>query len=453
MAGRLGGFVAVTGVLVPPSEAAERAPFRETRAAPDAPGPVPGTSAPRASRERLLSLDVFRGMTVAGMLLVNNPGTWSAIYPPLEHAEWNGWTPTDLIFPFFLFIAGITTQLSMGARRARGDDDTALLRQIVRRGFLIFLFGFAMSAFPGWQWGPASEWAPALGHAPSFLDRFFFRWEHVRFLGVLPRIGIAYATAALLTFRGSLKTHVMIAVGLLFGYWFAMTLIPVPGHGMGALMLDTKCGNLAAYLDRAILGLNHIWIGGTGPDGKVCFDPEGPMSTIPAIATAILGGFAGRWIASKRSLMDRIAGLFAVGAIAMMAGLMWNWSFPINKSLWTSSYVLFTAGMACVAIATCMWVIDVMRVKWWTAPFEIYGLNPMIAFVGSGVMARCIYSIWHVTLDGQRVSLVTAIYETVYLRPLGLEPRNASLLFAVTFVLFWMVILGILRQRRIVFKV
>jgi predicted acyltransferase len=399
-------------------------------------------ASPAPKRERLLSLDVFRGMTVAGMLLVNDPGTWSAIFPPLEHAEWNGWTPTDLIFPFFLFIVGITTYLSLSARRARGDDDSAIVKQILRRGLIIYLLGFAMAMFPFYQWGSID----AIPNAGAW-DRILFRIEHVRILGVLPRIAIVYVFAALLTLKTTVKQQILIITGLLFGYWFAMTLIPVPGENVvGALLLHTKDRNLAAYLDRAILGTNHTWI------GSVTFDPEGPMSTIPAIATAMLGVLAGRWIAQRdKSLLERISGLFAVGAIGMMLGLMWNWSFPINKNLWTSSYVIFTAGMACVALATVMWVVDYVNVKWWTKPFVVFGVNPIVAFVGSGVLARLIYTLWHVSYNGKSVALQDAIYQIVFLP--WLPPRVASLAFAIAFVLLWYGILTLLYRRNIILKV
>src|SRR5256714_1237889 len=255
------------------------------------------TAAPLSTpRERLLSLDVFRGITIAGMLLVNNPGTWSAIFPPLEHAEWNGWTPTDLIFPFFLFIVGITTHLSLASRRARGDDDSALVKQILRRGIIIYLLGFAMAMFPFYQWGAIQS----LPNAPGW-DRIVYRIEHVRLLGVLPRIAIVYVCAGLLTLKTNLRQQVIIIATLLFGYWFAMTLIPVPGQNeIGALLLHTKDRNLAAYLDRLILGTNHTWI------GSVTYDPEGPLSTIPAIATSMLGVIAGTWIARRdRPLLER----------------------------------------------------------------------------------------------------------------------------------------------------
>jgi predicted acyltransferase len=397
---------------------------------------------PATTRERLLSLDVFRGLTIAGMLLVNDPGTWSAIFPPLEHAEWHGWTPTDLIFPFFLFIVGITTHLSLSARRARGDDDAAIVKQILRRGIIIYLLGFAMAMFPFYQWGTID----ALPNASAW-DRILWRIEHVRILGVLPRIAIVYICAGLLTLKTTLKQQIVIIAALLFGYWFAMTLIPVPGENeIGALLLHTKDRNLAAFLDRAILGTNHTW------SGSVTFDPEGPFSTIPAIATAMLGVIAGRWIAQRdKPLLERIGGLFAVGSFGMMLGLMWNWSFPINKNLWTSSYVVFTAGMACVVLAAVMWIVDYCNVKWWTKPFVVFGVNPIVAFVGSGVMARLIYTLWHVDYQGKSVSIQNAIYQIAFAS--WLPPRVASLAFALAFVLLWYGILLILYKRKIILKV
>lgn len=408
---------------------------------------APGVPAARpAARERLLSLDIFRGLTVAGMLLVNNPGTWSAIYPPLGHARWHGWTPTDLIFPFFLFIVGITTHLSLSARRAAGADEGQLVRQVLRRGALIFLVGLLLNGFPFFAWGAVPG-----NPDPSFADRVVQRLLDWRIMGVLQRIGLAYMFSALLTLRLSLKGQVIALAALLYGYWFAMTLLPVPGQGdIGALFLHDPSKTFAAWLDRALLdwsrfGLgNHIWVGG------VTWDPEGVLSTLPAIGTAMLGTIAARWIARTMPLTEKLAGLFAAGALGIVAGLMWNWSFPINKGIWTSSYVLFTAGVACVTLATIMWLVDLHGIRRMTKFFVVYGSNPLVAFVGSGVMARLIYSILKVDYQGNQVSLQSAIYQGGYAS--WLEPRNASLAFAITFVLVWYAILWALWRRRIFVK-
>ena len=418
-----------------------------TVSAPARPAPAEPTASPataRPKRERLLSLDVFRGLTVAGMLLVNNPGSWAAIYPPLEHAEWHGWTPTDLIFPFFLFIVGITTQLSLGARRAQGADEGQIVRQILRRGALIFLFGLLLNWFPGFQWGPIAGMTD-----PSFGARVVYRLEHLRIMGVLQRIGLAYIIAALLTQKTTVKQQVVILATMLYGYWFLMTVLPVPGTGgmIGADLLHQPGATLDAWLDRVLLTPNHLWIGGDG-----LRDPEGLLSTIPAAATAMFGNLAGRWIGQReRPLAERLNGLFAAGAIGMMFALMWHWSFPINKSLWTSSYALFTASMACVALATILWVVDVQKWSGWTKPFVVYGLNPMLAFLGSGLTARMIYSILKVNVGGQPVSVVEAVYRTFL--SFGLAPRNASLLFALCFVTFFYLVLRACLKRNIVFRV
>ncbi len=396
-----------------------------------------------AQNERLVSLDVFRGMTVAGMLLVNNPGTWSAIYPPLEHATWNGWTPTDLDFPFFVFIVGITTELSLRVRRGRGDDERAILRQVLKRGSLIFLFGLLLAAFPYFATAPIPDIAD-----PSFVDRVAYRFEHLRILGVLQRIALAYLCGALLTLRTNWKQQLVILGVLLFGYWALMTLVPVPDTGVaGRFVLDKPEQLLSAWLDRTVLGVNHLW------SGSKTWDPEGLLSTVPAIGTMMLGTFAGRWISETgRPLSERLAALASVGALTMMLGLVWNWGFPINKSIWSSSYVLFTAGMGAVALATLMWIIDVMGWRRWTFLFVVYGMNPMLAFLGSGLMARITSTLWQIdAADGTRISAQGLLFKSVY-APL-LPARDASLLYAISFVTLWFVILWGAWKRGIVLKV
>jgi predicted acyltransferase len=384
-------------------------------------GGIPPSPPPR---ERLIALDVFRGVTIAGMLLVNNPGSWGAIYPPLGHAPWHGWTPTDLIFPFFLFIVGITTELS------KKDP-----KRIIRRGLLIVLAGLLLNAFPFFWWGKMSD--------ASFWDRVVYRLEHLRFAGVLQRIGIAYMAAALLTLRTSKRQQVIIVSALLIGYWLVMTLVPVPSTGaIGAFTLDYPDKTLAAWTDRLILGTNHIWA------SSKTWDPEGPLSTLPAIATCMLGVFAGAWLMQKqRPLAERVVGLYGAGSLGLIAGSLWGAFFPINKNLWTSSYVIFTAGFACVVLATCLWIIDMQGMRGWTKPFVVYGVNPLVAFVGSGIMARLIGSL--IKVNG--VSLQQASYKLAF-QPY-FPDKLASLLWGLSFVTFWLAILWLLYRRNIILKV
>ena len=379
------------------------------------------TPAPPLAGERLLALDVFRGLTIAGMLLVNHPGTWGAIYPPLAHAPWHGWTPTDLIFPFFLFIVGVTTHLSLEGRRRRGATNGAIVAQVLRRGGLIILLGLLVSAFPYFP-----------------IERI----TEMRIPGVLQRIGVAYIAAALLTLRTTVRQQLIIAATILLGYWGAMVLIPVPGIGAG--VLDRPDATLAAYIDRLLLD-GHLWA------QSKTWDPEGPLSTLPAIVTAMLGVLVGRWMASPRPLVDRLAALFAAGVLATAAGGAWGWVFPINKNIWTSSYVIFTAGLACLTFATCAWLIDVRGSRGWARPFVIFGMNPLFAFVGSGILARAIYSVVKVEYGGAMVPVQAAIYRSSYAP--WLEPRNASLAFALTVVAFWFVVLWGLYKKGWVLKV
>ncbi len=368
-----------------------------------------------------MSLDVFRGATVAAMLLVNNPGSWGHIYAPLRHAEWHGWTPTDLIFPFFLFIVGVTTHLSLSARRARGASTAELARQVLRRGVIIILLGLALAAFPFF---PAE------------------RFAEIRVPGILQRIGAVYLVTGLLVLRASVRVQVAVVAVLLLGYWLLLTLVPVPG--VGPATLAPPAATLAAWVDRLLLN-GHLWV-----ETKT-WDPEGLLPTLPAIATCLLGVFAGGWITRPLPLAERLNGLFVAGAFALVAGSVWGWVFPINKSLWTSSYVVFTAGMACVTLATCMWLIEVRRSTWWTRPFVVFGVNPIVAFAGSEAMARLMYSVIEVPYQGDVVTLQAAAYHALF--ESWLPPDAASLAFALLVVLFWYVVLNVLYRRGIILKV
>jgi len=403
--------------------------------------PRPFPTAATIPRRRLVSLDIFRGMTVAAMLLVNDPGDWGAIYWPLRHAEWHGWTPTDLIFPFFLFMVGITTRLSLGRRRAAGDDQGALMRQILRRGALLFLFGLLLNWFPGYTPGAESgDWMASLA------DRLL----HLRFPGVLQRIAIAYVAVAFLTLKAPLRLQILLIPTILLAYWLLLMGVAVPGSGAtGVAAIATPAGTLAAALDRALcdwgpLG-NHLW------DQGVTWDPEGLLSTLPALATTLLGVTAGAWIGRDLALDRRIAGLALAGVAGIFLGLLWNMGFPINKNLWTSSYVLLSAGFAALSLAATMALVEQAGLKRWALPFLPFGVNPILAYVGSELMAILIYEVIAVPEAGNSVPIEAWIYRHGFLSWLG--PANASLGFALLFVAVWWAILAVFQRRGIILKI
>jgi predicted acyltransferase len=361
---------------------------------------------------RLLSLDAFRGLTIAGMILVNNPGCWGHIYAPLRHADWLGWTPTDLIFPFFLFIVGVSIPFSFGKRLERGDSRGLLLRHILRRSLILFGLGLFMAAFP----------------------RFDF--SGLRIMGVLQRIGLVYLLAApAFLYLGRWK-RVFLAGTLLLGYWALLSWVPVPGYGVGDLSPD---GNLGAFLDRMILG-DRLWQG--------TWDPEGLLSTLPAVVTTLLGIFTGEWIRHAESKERTVAGLLLAGVGGVAAGLLWNLSLPINKALWTGSYVLFSAGAGLLLLGLFFWIIEVKGRERWAKPFIIYGMNAIAVFVASGLMAK-LMGLMRVGIED--VPLKSWIYNQLLASWAG--PLNGSLLFALSYVLFWLAIMWFLFQRRIFIKI
>jgi predicted acyltransferase len=376
---------------------------------------------------RLISLDVFRGITIAGMVLVNNPGTWGAIYSPLEHAEWNGWTPTDLIFPFFLFIVGIAIPLALGKRMEEGGVTKEVYFKIIRRSLVIFLLGILLASFPFYD----------------FAKGTWFDWSLLRIPGVLQRIAVCYLFTALIFVNTNWKQQAVIAVVLLFLYWALMTLIGVPGCEVTTF--NDKACNFAAYLDRMILMENHMW-----RSSKV-FDPEGILSTMPAIATTLAGVLCGHWLKTKRSDLDKVSGLFFFGVALTALGWCWHLVFPINKSLWTSSYVVFTAGMALCLLAFCYWLIDIKGYKKWTKPFVIFGVNALALFVGSGLMARLLGLIKVSDSEGNYISLQVYIFKNFFLT--WASPINASLLYAISFILVWLFLMWLLYRNKIYIKV
>jgi len=366
---------------------------------------------PHDSDRRLLSLDVFRGITVAAMVLVNNPGTWRAVYAPLRHADWHGWTPTDLIFPFFLFIVGVAIPFGLGRRLEVGHARGQVVLRVLRRALVIFLLGLVL-------------------HAVSNPDL-----ATIRIPGVLQRIAVCYLVASLAFLFGGWRFQLGLAAVALLGYWAALTLIPVPGFGAGDL---GKEGNLAAWIDRSVLG-THIW-----RVGRV-YDPEGILSTIPAIATTLFGVLTGHWLRGV-SVSAAIAGrLLLSGVAAVVIGLVWGRWFPINKALWTSSYVAFTAGAALLGLAACYWLIEIRRSRWWTGPFRILGVNALAVFFLSTLLAILLARISIPGTDGRPHSLQAIVFDALFAP--WTSPAAASLAWAAANVVLWLVILWPFSRR------
>lgn len=366
-----------------------------------------------------MSLDAFRGLTIAAMILVNNPGSWAYVYAPLAHAAWHGWTPTDLIFPYFLFIVGVAIPFSLSRRLAEGAGRGGLFRHVVRRSLILIALGLAMRAVPDFD----------------VLD--------MRLYGVLQRIGLVYCAAAALYLWGSARGRAAWTAGLLLGYWAVMALVPVPGGaGAGDLSPD---GNLAAWLDRLIMG-DRLWQG--------TWDPEGLLSTLPAVGTCLLGIFCGEWLRSGRDGGEIARRMWAWGAALVVLGLAWDVVFPINKNLWTSSYVLFTAGTALLLFGAMYWVIDVRRVRdgWrgaWVTPLVVYGMNSIAVFVASGMFAKALARI---RVGGEEgMSLSAWLYEHAFRSWAG--DYGGSLAMALAQVAFWLAVMWLLHRRGTYIKI
>ncbi len=364
--------------------------------------------------QRLASLDAFRGLTIAGMILVNSPGSWEHVYPPLRHADWHGWTPTDLVFPFFVFIVGVAIAFAITGRRDAGAGRGQLYIKIFRRSLILFSLGILLRLFP----------------------RFDF--ESLRIPGVLQRIAICYLLAALLSIHVGWKGRFGMAVIVLVAYWAALRFIPVPGYGPG--VLDHE-GNLPAYIDQQLLA-GHLYQHG--------FDPEGILSTFPAAVTAIFGTLAGDWLRSSKGNWAKTLGLLAAGAVLTGAGLALHPVFPINKQLWTSTFVLFTAGTALLLLTVCFFVLDVMRRKSWAVPLLVLGTNAIAAYVGSSLVVKTLLWI-NVPSGGGRITLYSWIYENGFVPWAG--QLNGSLAFAIGYVLLWVALMTPLYLKKVWIKI
>ncbi len=357
--------------------------------------------------ERLTSLDAFRGATIAAMMLVNNAGDWGHVYPQLEHAEWNGWTFTDWIFPFFLFIVGVAMTMSFARRIERGDDARKLLLNAARRSVIIFVLGLILNGAP------------------------FFNLSTIRIPGVLQRIAVCYfIVSVIVLFTKTRKAQNFWLIGFLAVYWLMMKFIPVPGIGAGVL---EQGKNFSAYIDSLLLS-GHMYI------YTQTWDPEGIISTLPAIATTLFGVQTGYFLRSPLSREEKTVWMFVAGFVLLFIGVVLDMWLPINKNIWTSSYSIFTAGWALICFAVLYWLIDVKGFKLktplgrWYTPFVMLGMNAIAVYFVGSLIGKLSISFMLSQPDGKSMMLKTYIYQHFF-APLLTNPFHASLLYAMMYVL------------------
>jgi predicted acyltransferase len=386
---------------------------------------TPWPSLTGARPARLLSLDFLRGLTIAFMILVNNNGDELRAYWPLKHAAWNGFTPTDLVFPTFLFLVGISTVFSTASRLAQGATRQSLFLHTLRRSVILFLLGLLVNSFP------------------------FFNLHTMRFYGVLPRIAICYfIVASLYLLSPGWRSKAVLAVSALVAYWILMRFVRVPGFGVPThdIPLLDRDANLTAWLDRQIFSASHLY--------EHTRDPEGLLSTLPAVATALLGVLTGIWLRTQHTLSQKTTGIAIAGLTFILLGGLWNFSFPINKKLWTSSYVLFAGGLSLSLLALSLFIVDLRKKKSANPdhsgilkPFFIFGTNAIVAYVFSELLAAAFFSIQvhpHVTLSQ---SIFRSIVQVVPNLPF------ASLLFSLGFVVVCWLFVAVLYRRKIFIKI
>ena len=367
--------------------------------------------ASKTPSQRLLSLDVLRGITIVGMIVVNTPGSWGNVYAPLLHAEWNGLTLTDLVFPFFLFMVGISITLALGRRKALGAPQRGLVAKIVKRALIIYALGIFLTLFPK------------------------FDFANLRYVGVLPRIAAVYLVCSLLFLRLSWRSIAWLSVFILVGYWLAMVLIPVPGVGAANLAPGT---NLAAWLDELLV---------PGRLYRGTWDPEGFLSTLPAVATGFTGVLTGYWLRTSRPTPEKIIGMMVAGVLTCLVGYLWHQTFPVNKNLWSSSYVLVSSGMALLLLGTLYWFVDVKNYRSWTPFFVAFGMNAITAFVIHGVFIDA----FMVPVNAAGEVLKTVSYQGLV--QLGLTVKSASLLWALGYLLLCFIPIWMMYRRNVIVKI
>ena len=387
---------------------------------------------------RLVSLDVLRGLAVAGMILVTDPGTYNAVYRPLLHAQWNGPTPTDMIFPAFLFAVGVAITLSFASRIERGNDRLSLARHVVLRSLVIFFLGVALNGFPDYD------------------------LHTLRIPGVLQRIALCYlfgaslylgiGTSASRTVANGRGRRIAILAGtaafLLIFYWALIKMVPVPGFGPGRL---DSIGNLGAYIDRSLLGTRHMWLWGLTPGYGVTFDPEGLLSTLPAIASLLIGIIAGEWLRADYSNKRKLVLLVGTGFVLVLAGWLLSPLLPLNKKIWTSTFAMFSSGVSMLLCAALYFIVDIKRWRGWTPPALVFGTNAVFAFALSNIVTTLTDRIHVSQLGGSDLTLHEWGYRAGFAT--WLRPVHASLAYALLIVLLNMTLVYPLYRNRIFLRV
>ncbi|SNC74594.1 Predicted acyltransferase [Hymenobacter gelipurpurascens] len=367
---------------------------------------------------RLVSLDVFRGITVMAMILVNNPGDWGHIYAPLEHAHWHGCTPTDLIFPFFLFIVGVSLVYALDSARQQPETHGRTMLRILKRAAILYGLGLFSGLFPS------------------------FDFSTVRIPGVLARIALVFLICGIVFLKTTWRQQLGLLVTILVLYNILLQVVPVPGYGPANLEAGT---NLGAWLDRTVLGEAHLW------KQSRTWDPEGLLGTLPAVGTGLLGMLTARWL-RRRDVepATKVAWLFVGGGAAVVLGLIWNGWFPINKSLWTSSYVLYAGGLGVAVLAALYWLCDVQGYRGWIKAPLVFGVNAITVFFLSGLVPRLLNMI---KVDGPNgpTGLRVWLYDTFFVP--YFSPVNASLAGAIVCVLIWLGVLWVMYKKQIIIKV
>lgn len=419
--------------------------------------------------QRLDSLDAFRGLTIAGMILVNNPGSWRNLYTPLGHAPWHGWTPTDLVFPFFLFIVGVAMALAFARRREAGVSSSTLLGQVVRRSVILFLLGLCLVRFPDPKViGPFLVGVAALAFWPSSKAGVSnagrsWRWPvtivlllaaivlfamqldeiaaaKIRVPGVLQRIAVCYLLGSVIMLVTGTTGRLLATIALLVGYSWIMYSVAPPA-GFEAKVVGPE-GLLHEWIDQRVLG-DHLY--SERPD------PEGLLSTLGALATTLLGVLTGQWLHTQRQRKDQALGMFAWGNVLLLAGCFVAYWIPLNKKIWTASYVLLTGGLALQVFTMCFWMIDIKGWRRWSWPLLVFGTNAILVYCLSSAGARVLGLIKLIGPEGNTITakawLLAHTYDGV------LSPKMASLAWALTYVAFWLLVLIPLYRRRIFIRV